>query len=313
MTSRTAMVGPFQVKRVKVVNEAVNSGRLFDGLPQLNVPELWYSSVIQAGIENLELFGTSDKIAVKSSILQKRVTWYDPHPPELVQIFVKVRDAFRNHFGVETEKMDYSLKILMSFIMELLLAAHRKQNLVYFDQIPDTKSLENVLPIHLLLPFRSLLLTLQESSPKLASVKGTLAIQDIALFEEIIAGKAFCEYEHGQGSLDDGQIPISTAIRAVENQSHRLVSSSPLLLKTKRVAISLLPLSSKIIDTVFGKLPGSLAEFFTGLLTKWLQDNRRLIIYQLDDLTALTLVSRLDEYFSKRLKEEGIDLKLTDE
>jgi hypothetical protein len=104
--------------------------------------------------------------------------------------------------------------------------------------------------------------------------------------------------------LDDGQIPVSVAIKTVENQSHRLVSNSPLLLKTKPVAISLLPLSSKIIDTVFGKLPGSLAEFFTSLLTKWLQDNQRLIIYQFDDLLKLTMESRMHNLFSKKFSDK---------
>jgi hypothetical protein len=303
MTRRTALVGPFQVVRVDAVNDAANVEPFLENLPRLNVPELWYSSVIQAGVEKLELFSTIGETPIKSSILQKRITWHDS--PEFTEKFFIVEHAFRNHFGVKPESdLDKSLSKLKNFIVELLLATHRKQSLVYFDQIPDTKALEKILPIDLLLPFRNLFLTLQENSPKLASVKGTLAIQDITIFEEIIAGKAFFEYEQSQRDLDDGQIPVSAAIKTVENLSHRLVSSSPLLLKTKRVAISLLPLSSKIIDTVFGKLPGSLAEFFTSLLTKWLQDNQRLIIYQFDDLLKLTMESRMHDLFSKKFSDK---------
>ena len=52
----------------------------------------------------------------------------------------------------------------------------------------------------------------------------------------------------------------------------------------RRAVISLLPISSKIIDTIFGKLPGGLAEIFTNLLSKWLDDNKRIVIYEFDDL-----------------------------
>jgi len=67
------------------------------------------------------------------------------------------------------------------------------------------------------------------------------------------------------------------------------------MLKTKRVAISLLPITSKVIDTVFGKLPGTLAEFFANALASWLQDERRVVIYQFPDLLRITMETRMNE------------------
>ena len=87
----------------------------------------------------------------------------------------------------------------------------------------------------------------------------------------------------------------------IGKQSNYLVTQNPHLLKMRRAVISLLPISSKIIDTIFGKLPGGLAEIFTNLLSKWLDDNKRIVIYEFDDLSEMTMRSRLREFAAKTI------------
>lgn len=299
MSSRIALAGPFQTIRAKAIDEAANVAPFLEKLQRLNVPDLWYSSVIQAGVEKLELSNTWGQDTSLSPFVQKRVV--QEKTPEFGSIFSLIEAAFPNHVGESTEKNEpVSLIKLKSFLVELLLAAHRKRNLLVFDRIPDIGSLDgNILPADLLLPFRNLIMTLESSSPSLASTKQSLALQDIALFEEIMASKLFRQYEHSHSYMDENDVPIQEALESVQSGSRLLVSQSPRLLRTKRVTVSLLPITSKIIDVVFGKLPGSLAEFFTTALTKWLQENRRVVIYQFDDLLEVTMKARMMELTGK--------------
>lgn len=77
--------------------------------------------------------------------------------------------------------------------------------------------------------------------------------------------------------------------------SRLLVAENPRLLKSKRVAITLLPVTSRLVDVVFGKLPGSIAGFFSDALRTWLQDKRRIVIYQFGDLLEVTMKARMND------------------
>lgn len=182
MSNRTALIGPFQKIGADAIGEAVNVAPFLESLQRLDVPKLWYSTTIQSGVESLEVIGEPEKNDRWPQFLAKRISYSTPS--EFGQIFALVMLAFENHFGVQARnRLPAPLSKLQNFLVELLLAAHRKRNLIYFNEIPDVTSLQSLLPADLLLPFKNLILALEQSNPVVASVQSSLALQDIALFE----------------------------------------------------------------------------------------------------------------------------------
>jgi hypothetical protein len=65
------------------------------------------------------------------------------------------------------------------------------------------------------------------------------------------------------------------------------------LLYLKHLTISLLPVTPKIIDVVFGKLPGTLAEHSFKLLNDWLKEERRIVLYHFHPTFEEIVIKRL--------------------
>jgi hypothetical protein len=319
MSVRTALVGPFESLRLNVTDDSVNVEPFLKELPRLDVPALWYSCVLQAGIERLDIASldfpenvTPPKLTrflkrndIFPPTLSKRVAQVDT--PELESIFYRVQFCLGSNLELpaKTIRKKAPLLDLQAFLVELLLAAQRKQNLVCFGRLPQVSSLESILPVDFFLPFKNLLQTLERSVINLPAVKGSLSIQDINLFEQIIVGHAFRRYEQHHTILDENRRSIERAVQAIEKETRHLVTQNPRLLRTKHAIISLLPISAKIIDTIFGKLPGDLAEFCTKWLTEWLKDNKRIVIYEFADLREMTLRSRLKELEAKKINHSN--------
>jgi len=290
MSQRTALLGPFQKVRADAINEAVNVQPFIDKLQRLNVPDLWYSSAVQSGVESLEIIGKPDQSDPLPQLLSKRISFCES--PELMPVFRLVTLALS---GTSEDRQPDPVSKLHRFLVELLLAAHRKRNLIYFDQLPDFSTLVPFLSAELILPLRNLFSTFEHSAPFVAGTQSAIALPDLALFEELIATKVFREYESSHQSLDDNRVRRETAVEYVSQGTRRLVAENPRLLKTKRVAIALLPVTSKLIDITFGKLPGTLAGFFADALSAWIQEKRRVVIYQFGDLLEVTMSARLNE------------------
>jgi hypothetical protein len=295
MSIRSALVGPFQEVRASAVGEAVNVQPFLEHLERLDVPDLWYSTAIQSGVESLEVVTLSNESSHLSPFLDSRIAYHQP--AELIPLFALVSLALsKNIESYDPNEESDELSRLKRFLAELLLATHRKRNLIYFDRLPDVEALATMLPTDLLLPIRNLFSSIISSTPIVATSQSSVAFRDLALFEELVSSKVFRRYEANHGSLDDNNISVEEALHSIRRGSRRLVAQRPRLLKTKRVAVSLLPITSKVIDTIFGKLPGTLADFFVQALATWLQDERRLVIYQFQNLLKYTMESRMNDF-----------------
>jgi hypothetical protein len=223
---RTALLGPFQSLLVNATDVYVNVEPFLKELPRLEVPSLWYACTLQAGIERLDIatLNLPEKVTppklskfIKRNVLppafSKRLIHVDT--PELASIFYRVQFCLQNYFELQSETLwkKSSVLSLQAFLVELLLSAQRKQNLVYFSRLPEISSLESILPVDLFLPFKNLLQALEQSVTTLPTVRGTLSVQDIKLFEEIIVGNAFRRYEQRHTILDESTTSLERALR----------------------------------------------------------------------------------------------------
>jgi len=212
MARRSALIGPIQDLRATTVAEAANVAPFLEELDYLNVPDLWYSTSIQSGVESLEVIPLSGERNRFSPFLHERIEY--PRDPNVNRIFALVSLALSPAVSSD-DKMPKELRDLHNFLVELLLAAHRKRNLIYFDRLPDIESLSSLLPLALLLPIRNLFSAITHSTPVVATSQSSVTFQEIALFEELISSKAFRQYEQSHSAFDDNTKSPQIAIDSV--------------------------------------------------------------------------------------------------
>jgi hypothetical protein len=303
MEAREAILGPFQLAAMETINKIVNLPEVLDSLPPLNAQDLFYSVMFQSGVEGLELIGGSEKDKPTLEILAKRVTCH--LGPEWAEVFMVLHETFYRHLGEDflDTRRDARLGKLFRFLVDLLYALRRGKNLISIFDVPKIEATQELLPAELLLPIKSLMANFHHLTANLPSPRITVGSENVALFEEIILSVLFKSYEKAHQALDDVRRTNELAIDLVRNAARRLCESNSSLLRPKGTVVSLLPLTSKLIDQVFGKLPGALAEFSVEMVERWIHLDRRLVIYEFDEATCELVRRRWAGYSRRRAGE----------
>lgn len=293
MAKRKMIVGPYQEGYLAALNHTVNemvNEKLKVKMPEVDVNGVFYASMIQAGIEKFEMVGNLSP-SIKSEFLQSRIlrlpdkNWHDAHD--------KVEASINRFFPDNDEHNDRHSSIvqLKVFLLDLMLAVQRKSSVVLMQPLPDMTDLQKVIPPELFVAINNLMSSIESESTKLPIPKDYVSPEHFQRFQEVICSDLFRRYTVHHEKFEDGRILKIDAKKEVELMGRTLLGSNRNLLKAKELTVSLIPVTSKIIDIVFGKLPGALSDFFGQQLSTWLKDDRRVVIYQLDPVIS-ELVSR---------------------
>ena len=212
-----------------------------------------------------------------------------------------VSNAFQT-FSPEEYKRDENrreVSNLENFLVNLLICLERKTALMTLSGLPDPGQFEGILPPELLFPIRNLLSALEPSELSSPLPRSSLLAVDVRRFEEIISSDLFSTYSARHSALESSLVPKDTALKGIAETGEKVFRRHIDLLQLRELTLAILPVTAKVIDTVFGKLPGALADYFTGLATNALKEDRRIIVYQLDSVFRDLVISRVS-----RLMEE---------
>jgi len=168
---------------------------------------------------------------------------------------------------------------LESFLSELLVALNSKSSMI-FSEIPDLRAVEDVLPQQLYSVIANLMALIELDSLPLPVTRSTVPVEAVKSFKQVITSDYFETYVNKHRALDSMRIPKRQAYSQLLPAAKLLDQHFPRLLKIREVCVSLVPVSAKVIETVFGKLPGLAAEHFGSILSSWLKDERRIVIYE---------------------------------
>ena len=79
----------------------------------------------------------------------------------------------------------------------------------------------------------------------------------------------------------------------VVSSGKNVFSQNKRLLQLKKSSLSILQVTPELVDTVFGKLPGALAEISANLGIRLLESKRRIVVYDFGPSTRDVLFSNL--------------------
>jgi hypothetical protein len=285
MNSRKVILGSRQAKVLFGVEWLVNASATQVGLKEVDYSGIFYACMIQAGIDKVEIFSDSTPNSDSELIRQRKVII-----PE--SIWNDTYDKLRDTFEQFVEHPLYVPTKLLVFLTDLMQAIERKSSLVITGPvIPDITELERIFPPELFIPLKNFLGTIESDSADLPLPKDFISKDNFNRLQDIILSDLFSHYSSSHKAFEDGRVLKLHAIKSVEKAGWLLLDRNQKYLKAQRLAVSLIPVTSKIIDAVFGRLPGILADFFGEQLSGWLKDDRRIVIYRFDPL-FLDLVTK---------------------
>ena len=298
--SRQGLLGPYQQWVAVVYREILNIPEIFEDLPQMDAMNAIYSCIIQAGVEGIELTtsGQDDDPFIPFNLDRTKLH----HGPEFGKALGLVHDMFRPYVPAnyrESPELSY-ISLLRVFMTEMIHAFMRGKNLIYLVEIPDPDEFGPGMPPEIIVPLRNLFSTMEPVYPEAVAPRVTISKENLSHFQEIMAGDLFRKYTASQGLLDNSAETIKRALSAVSETSRILRLNNKKLLKSKRIATSILPITSKLIDTVFGALPGKIAEASAKILTRWLSLDRRLVIYSMNKPLGYFMRKRFEEIIRKK-------------
>lgn len=305
MNKRRAIVSPFLLVRLEALDEIINLPLIRQQLPELNTRNLLYSSMIQAGVDELQFVHPLEKDKPSSKFLLDRVMVRGGS--EWAQAFTLLLDVFGSYLpdNYLNQRQYRDVVGLQNFLVDLLVSLRCGENLIRLSPMPDLKEVQNKLPAELLLPLEGLFSTFVDINADSILPRVEIDRDNIGLFQQIIASDLYKQYEAEHGGLDTTDKAVEHAFPRIRDASHRLLEGSPRLLRLGKTVASILPISEQVIEAIFGKLPGALASSSSKFLEKWLAQRRRLVIYQHWRTVQTMLGRRFDEYANKSARRSA--------
>jgi hypothetical protein len=176
---------------------------------------------------------------------------------------------------------------LHTFLTELIIAMENTASMITISGIPTLDGVGTILPDEVLIPIKNLLSCITPEQAVVLNPSHIITSENIRIFNEIIASKQFVKYSTAQLSLEDAQFPTQSCISKISAMASDVFESSSSSTSLKKIGLGIIALSEQIVDAKFGKIPSALTKalniIFGEMLTKILEERRRVVIYNFAD------------------------------
>lgn len=277
MNKRKVLVGPFQFGALNALNDVVNLPPILEHFPKMDVENLFFSCMIQSGVEEFEI--SQDCPVKESKFLSERIS-FTPQKAYIKSHEI-IRKIFTHHLPDNYERDEtYSIIWrLESFLSDLFLSLERRTSMVCILPIPDLARADRLIPPELFYSFQNLLNAFDSENATLPLPRSSISSKNVKIFQGIIASDLFSQYTLTHKELDHNKLPEKKAILDITKAGRALFRNYKRPLYLKNLTISLLPVTAKMIDIIFGRLPGILSEYAVNRLNNWLKNDRRIVLY----------------------------------
>lgn len=314
-------ISPFQVGHWNAFDRVTSMmNDIFLGRKSRLEP-LFYSSLFQAGITEFLLDESMQKRIPQSEFIQSKVSLLSEDKGQ--KDVSVVRSFFSEHLPEDYQRdPKYSdVWLLESFLSDLCVGLKNNVDIISTSNLPEIESYQDLLTPEVLLPIDILLSSIKEESTVGPFPRLTVDKADVEAFTNIVKSDLFDQFSSAQGELSEQMLPVAGTLSKIKRLGTEIQKMDPSRLKLTRLSLSLLPVIPKITDAVCGKLPGSVADYFSKIVEPMLKEHKRLVIYDAshirDSLFVQTLVTisknkdpedvcmqRFKEYENKKLFDD---------
>ena len=148
---------------------------------------------------------------------------------------------------------------------------------------PTVDEVQREFPPDVALPICAILSAIRGTDELLPAPSQVVNREIVARYKELLDSDLYGRYAelHDRIGLKGGE----SALPNIRRKGVQLLKAGKGALANRRASVGIIPLVPKIVDTAFGKLPGTLAQFAADLALKLIDERRNLVIYQFDDWT----------------------------
>jgi len=281
MSNRTALIDLGQNIGLALLQASADCVQRQRGDGRIDTTALALTSLVQAGVQTIEVLRPQGNTDHLPSFLKRRVVFKEKSEwgRKVSEVLVSLTSSDP---GLFDRKGGLHAAYLSFFLPSLFLAAKRRRHLVCALPFPSLVVLRRELPLTVFVPVSNLLHSFKSEDLALPVPTRITSVRDVTLLEEVLASQPYRDYETEHLRLDRIGGPLARAKTAIEKAGRTLCRRFPSLLDHEGATVSVLSVSARLVDTVFGKLPATLADSFASAMSAWVRDRRRLVIYRID-------------------------------
>jgi hypothetical protein len=290
---KKGLIGPFGLGVLHGLSQALSIAGKTTQEHGPDLEAIFYATAFQAGIDEFMVPELEETLRPTSDFLVDRTSYVAAKRSD--KHWRVVDAAFSAYLPDDWEQnIEYSsVWRIQSLVVDLLDAMSAGASLLAPDGIPDMAEIEMQLPDELSIPVRSLLSAISELPTSGLVFQRTVASEDVERFNEIISSDLFSKYAAAHSLLDSLDAPAPQVLPMVVSSARSIFRRHKKLLKLRTSGIGILQLTPKFVDTVFGRLPGLLAEVAAKLGGSLLESRRRIVIYDFEATLKDVLISNL--------------------
>ncbi|EDJ9369275.1 hypothetical protein GFM96_09560 [Salmonella enterica] len=252
--------------------------------------KLIFTAMVQAGVKKIRLVGGEHYTIVNSGFMKGRYLAFSFE--EYFKIFKEVEDTIKDNVIVD-ENDDVSNKIwnLTWFLSELIFALRTKSSMVSVLPFPKVNDYIGLFRPQLISSIGILFEKINVVNLKLPVPQKEILSSDIKKFNEVLNSDLYGNYSLAHEELEFSYSDDLKIIANIENKAFLLRNYFENYIDIKKLSMSIIPITVKVIDDVCGKIPGALANTLGNALSQSLSDTRRITIYDYGDVHKELMVN----------------------
>jgi hypothetical protein len=286
-------------------------------IPRINTISVTFNHLIQCGVDKFLTVPIREYEGLKTTPHEERLNKFLLERaiviPEkkLSEAYFAIEDIFSYYLpdNYNFDQKYQGLWGIKSFLQELLVASNTGTSIfVRIDKITeDLLKAKELLPLELYSPISFLVNSITQDTVDLPQAKYSLNKDEIKRFKKVFVEQPFMDYMLAHTLLDNEKEKKSNALTMIQKSTISLYERHKGLMSIKRSILTTLSVTPKIIDATFGKIPGSIADLATKILSNMIDLERRIVIYDYSPLYHEIYHNRLLVPLRKKIQQEKED------
>jgi hypothetical protein len=244
--------------------------------PVLPLDRMFFTSAFQAGIDHFVTQVPQDVMA-GLDFMNDRVS---PLKKEDLEIYAAVSHALGT-FQISSDEQHKNVSVQL-FLSDLICAMRSNAAMLSVVPVPNRTTIAEVFAPELAVPLIQLVSSLEVHNEKLPVPMGSIECEKVARFQRVLDSSAFARYCDAHEVLQEASADASVTLERIRESGSALVQGSKRILAMKNSLLYVLQIVPKLVDAVFGKLPGALAQVAGDAAQRRFDERKRIVVYQFD-------------------------------
>ncbi|WP_205503112.1 hypothetical protein [Rufibacter psychrotolerans] len=289
--SRKIIITPYELGGLDAFNKVLNFPELKGDLPQIDVPHIFFSAITISGVDKILSFDFPKDSNTK--LIKGLVTVSDK---EKWHSAIEKVNELMAYYHPNIDKKNYSRAAYR--LSNLLFAMETKSSILQIFKDELFGNLDNLNP-EIAVPINAIEKSVQIVNSKLPVLKYDINKIDIERLFKVLESKEFGFYKEAHNEISLNNNLTTNTIKRIEKAGKDLYESNSSIMNIKDSMINSIPLTSKVIEVFFGKLPSIFMELFSKILTDYLKENKSLAVYDCRNILEDQLKRRINTNANK--------------